>query len=264
MQLALENKHALVTGSTAGIGFAIAEALVAEGASVHVNGRTAARVEDAVTRLRQKYPGARVKGIVADLATAAGAAAVVSQLETVDILVNNMGIFEPKPFAEIPDADWLRFFETNVMSGVRLCRHYFGRMLKANWGRIIFISSESALNIPGEMIHYGMTKTCQLALARGLASQTAGTGVTVNSVLPGPTRSEGVGTFVQDMARHKGITEEAMEKDFFQTVRPLSLLRRFATSEEVASLVAYLSSPLAAATNGAAMRADGGILQGLV
>jgi NAD(P)-dependent dehydrogenase (short-subunit alcohol dehydrogenase family) len=199
--------------------------------------------------------------VAADLSTAGGCNALVREVPHADVLVNNMGIFEPKPFEQIPDADWTRFFEANVMSGVRLSRHYLPRMLKSGWGRIVFVSSESAVQVPAEMIHYGMTKTAQVAIARGLAETTAGTGVTVNSVLPGPTKSEGVATFVGELAKQRGVSFEAMEREFFQSARPTSLLRRFITPEEVASLIAYVASPASSATNGAALRVDGGVVR---
>ena len=205
MDLQLIGKRALVTGSTAGIGFATAAGLYREGASVVLNGRTPERVEEAVQKIKKEGGDGEVSGIAADLSTADGVADLVRQLPDVDILVNNVGIFEPKSFEEIPDEDWLRFFQVNVMSGVRLTRHYLPGMKSRNWGRIVFVSSESAVQIPVEMIHYGMTKTAQLAIARGVAETTAGTGVTVNSVLPGPTESEGVGTFVSDLAKQQGV-----------------------------------------------------------
>jgi NAD(P)-dependent dehydrogenase (short-subunit alcohol dehydrogenase family) len=259
MELQLRGKKALVTGSTAGIGFAIARALAREGVQVVVNGRTQERVDAAVGHIG---PGAR--GIAADLATARGTAHLVEQLPDVDILVNNLGIFEAKPFAEISDEDWLRIFETNVLSGVRLARRYLPAMVRAGWGRVIFISSESALQIPAEMIHYGVTKTAQLALSRGLAETMAGTGVTVNVVLPGPTRSEGVATFVEGLARSKGMPAEQVEREFFRDMRPSSLLKRFESTEEIAPLVVFLSSPLASAITGSALRADGGVVRSIV
>jgi hypothetical protein len=257
MNLQLEDKTALVTGSTAGIGLAIAATLAKEGVAVIVNGRTKERVDKAV-----RISGA-AHGIAADLGTEAGARAVIARFPAVDILVNNLGIFEPKPFEQIPDDDWRRFFEVNVLSGVRLSRHYIGPMKEKNWGRIIFISSESALQIPVEMIHYGMTKTAQLAISRGLAETTAGTAVTVNAVLPGPTASEGVVEFVDKLSADKGLERGAFEREFFQKARPSSILQRFATPEEVASVVAFVCSPLAAAINGAAVRADGGVIRSI-
>jgi NAD(P)-dependent dehydrogenase (short-subunit alcohol dehydrogenase family) len=261
MDLELEGKRALVTGSTAGIGHAIARLLAAEGAAVVVNGRTEARVAEAVRAIAELVPGAAVSGVAADLSTADGARRLVRGFPEADILINNAGIFEPKPFEEIPDADWLRFFETNVMSGVRLARHYLPGMRARNWGRIIFVSSESGIQIPPEMIHYGMTKAAQIAVARGLAEATAGTGITVNSILPGPTRSEGVGAFVEQMAAAQGLSPEAMEREFFATARPSSLLRRFTAVDEVAVMAVYLASPRASATNGAAVRVDGGVVR---
>ena len=260
MDLQLQGKLALVSGSTAGIGNAIAAALAREGARVVINGRTEAAVTKAVQRL-QAETGGEVQGFAGDLSTAAGAEAVMARFPAVDILVNNLGIFEPKPFEDIPDTDWLRFFEVNVLSGVRLARLALPAMKRANWGRIIFISSESAVQIPAEMIHYGTTKTAQLAVSRGLAEAVAGTGITVNCVLPGPTRSRGVGDFVEALAEAEGKTFAEFEQEFFAKVRPTSLIKRFAQPEEVASLVAYLASPLASATTGAALRADGGVVK---
>ena len=257
MNLELKGKTALVTGSTAGIGLAVATALAKEGAAVIVNGRTQDRTDRAM-----RASGA-AQGIAADLGTEAGVRTVIERFPAVDILVNNVGIFEPKPFAEIDDDDWHRFFEINVLSGVRLSRHYIGPMLKANWGRIIFISSESGLQIPAEMIHYGMTKTAQLAVSRGLAETTAGTAVTVNAVLPGPTASEGVTEFVNKLAAEKNMRREAFERAFFETARPTSLLRRFITPEEVAAVVTFVASPLASAINGASVRADGGVVRSI-
>jgi NAD(P)-dependent dehydrogenase (short-subunit alcohol dehydrogenase family) len=263
VDLQLTGKRALVTGSTAGIGLAIAVALAREGALVFVNGRAPQRVEDAMAAIRREVPGALLAGAAADLGTAQGTARLLERVPDVHVLVNNVGIFEPKPFADITDGDWLRFFEVNVMSGVRLSRAYLPKMLQANWGRVVFISSESAVQIPAEMIHYGTTKTAQLAVARGLAELTAGTAVTVNSVLPGPTRSEGVGTFVDDLARDQGVDRKAVEEEFFRTMRPSSLLKRFATPEEIASVVAFVVSPRASAVNGAALRADGGVVRSI-
>ena|SRR5271155_3995441 len=264
MNLELDGKRALVTGSTAGIGFAIAEGLAREGAEVIVNGRQEERVERAIQSILTSHPQAKVEGLAANLGNADGVRAAVERLPEVDILINNMGIFEPKPFEEIPDDDWLRFFEVNVMSGVRLSRSYLPGMKTRNWGRIVFISSESAVQIPAEMIHYGMTKTAQLAISRGLAETTAGTGVTVNSVLPGPTASEGVNEFVDQMAAASKQTKAELETEFFRSVRPSSLLRRFARPEEVAALVVFICSPLSSATNGAALRADGGVVRSIL
>ena len=263
MDFGLKGKTAVVSGSTAGIGFAIAAALAAEGARVIVNGRTEARVATALQNLRQLVKDADVRGVSADLGTAQGVAAFLQQIPQTDILVNNPGIFEIKPFLEIPDSDWLRFFEVNVLSGVRLSRHYLPGMLKKNWGRVIFISSESAQQIPTEMIHYGMTKTAQVAVARGLAQSVAGTGVTVNSILAGPTASEGAGVFVESMAKQQGVTKAEIEKQFFSTARPSSLLKRFETTEEVAAVAAFIASAQATAINGSAVRAEGGVVQSI-
>jgi NAD(P)-dependent dehydrogenase (short-subunit alcohol dehydrogenase family) len=263
MDLGLRTKLALVTGSTAGIGLASAELLAREGASVIVNGRTTARVEAAIERLRAAVPEGRFHGIAADVATAAGCQLVIDRFPHVDILVNNMGIFEPKPFAQISDADWLRFFEANVLSGVRLARHYVETMRARDWGRIVFVSSESGLQIPVEMVHYGVTKTAQLAVARGLAESLAGTGVTVNCVLPGPTASEGVGRFVEQLAHSTGRDAASVEREFFASARPSSIIRRFARTEEVAALIAYTCSAQASATTGAALRVDGGVVRAI-
>jgi NAD(P)-dependent dehydrogenase (short-subunit alcohol dehydrogenase family) len=264
MDLQLTDKLALVTGSTAGIGLAIASHLAAEGATVIVNGRTAQRVDEAIARIRAIHPEAKLESFPADLATAEGCAQAVRQFPDVAILVNNLGVYGPKPFEEISDADWLSIIETNFLSGVRLSRHYLPRMRANNWGRILFISSESAVNIPTEMIHYGVTKTMQIALARGLATSCTGSAVTVNSVLAGPTRSEGVETFVADMAKARNLTPEAVEKDFFQTVRPSSILKRFETPGEIAALTTFLASPLASGTTGAALRVEGGVVQAIL
>ena len=263
MKIDLTAKTALVTGSTSGIGHAAAKGLAAAGAEVLVNGRAQGKVDAAVASITKAVPGAKVRGVAADVSTAAGCEKLVAAQPDVDILINNAGIFEPKAFFEIADQDWSRFFEVNVMSGVRLSRAYFPGMLKRNWGRIVFISSESALNIPKEMIHYGMTKTAQLAVSRGLAEMTRGTAVTVNSVLPGPTMSEGVETFIKDLAKHNGVSVEEATKQFFQQQRPTSLLQRFATVEEIANLVVYVASKQSSATNGAALRAEGGIVQAI-
>jgi NAD(P)-dependent dehydrogenase (short-subunit alcohol dehydrogenase family) len=261
MDLQLIGKTALVTGSTAGIGFAIASVLAGEGAEVVVNGRSQKRVDAAISKIKGTVADARVSGIAADLGTCEGVDLLTNTLPHIDILVNNLGIFEPKPFTEIQDDEWLRFFEVNVLSGVRLSRFYLPQMLAKDWGRIVFISSESGVNIPAEMIHYGVTKTAQISLARGLAEITAGTKVTVNSVLPGPTRSEGVEQFLEQMASSQGCDLPTFEKEFFRSVRPSSLLKRFATPEEVAAMVVYVCSPLASATNGAALRIDGGVVR---
>jgi NAD(P)-dependent dehydrogenase (short-subunit alcohol dehydrogenase family) len=264
MDLGLSGKRAFVSGSTAGIGFAIAEALAAEGATVIINGRTQQRVDAALEQLRAKRLPGKLEGVASDLGTEAGSRALLHVVPEVDILVNNLGIFEPKPFLEIPDRDWLRFFEVNVVSGVRLSRAYLPSMLRKNWGRIVFISSESGLQIPAEMIHYGVTKTAQLSLARGIAESVAGTGVTVNCVLPGPTASEGVGGFVEELARSQGKSAELVEQEFFRDMRPSSLIKRFARVEEVASLVAYVCSERASATTGAALRVDGGVIRAAI
>ena len=261
MDLKIKNKIALVTGSTAGIGYAIAKALANEGVNVFVNGRTNERVNLAVENLKKETGNTNIKGIAADFSDKQQIDQLIADLPQVDILINNVGIFEPKEFSAIPDEDWLKFYEVNVLSGVRLSRAYFDKMLEKNWGRIIFISSESALQIPEEMIHYGMTKTAQIAIARGLAELTKGTNVTVNAVLPGPTWSEGAGTFVKDLAAQKNLTIQEMEKEFFKTARPTSILQRFIDPDEIASVVAYLASDLSIATNGAAIRADGGLVK---
>ena len=263
MDLQLKGKSALVTGSTAGIGYAIAEALASEGADVIVNGRTKDRVDAAVAKLTAAHPDARFRSLAADLGNEKGAKTAGDLFPQVDILINNLGIFEPKPFEEISDEDWMRFFEVNVLSGVRLSRFYLPQMKKNDWGRIIFVSSESALQIPAEMIHYGMTKTAQLAVARGLAETTAGTKVTVNAVLPGPTASEGVTGFVAGMAAASNSTPAEVEKEFFRNIRPSSLLKRFETPDEIAALVAFLSSPRSSAINGASLRVDGGVVRAI-
>jgi hypothetical protein len=262
MDLQLRGKRALVTGSTAGIGFAIAAELAREGASVIVSGRTKERVEEAAGKLRA-LSSSEVHGLAADLGTADGTREATTRFPEIEILINNLGIFEPRVFEQIRDDDWLRFFEVNVMSGVRLSRYYLPRMKQKNWGRIIFISSESALQIPAEMIHYGMTKTAQLAIARGLAETTTGTDVTVNCVLPGPTASEGVTEFVGALAAGRNQSREQVERDFFTHARPSSLLKRFERPDEIGSVVAFVASPLASAINGAAVRADGGVVRSI-
>lgn len=261
MHINLEGKSAVVTGSTAGIGYAIAEGLAAAGAQVTVNGRTQARVDEAVTALKKSLGNdAVIRGVAADLATTEGFEAFVAAVPETDILINNLGIFEPKPFFEIPDADWDRFFQVNVLSGVRLSRHYTPEMVKKKWGRVIFLSSESGLVNPVEMVHYGMTKSAQLAISSGLAKTVAGTGVTVNAVLPGPTASEGVTQFVKDLARDGDKSVEEVEKDFFVDARGNSLIKRFETVEEIANMVVFVASKEASAVTGAALRVDGGMV----
>ncbi|MGY2131616.1 SDR family NAD(P)-dependent oxidoreductase [Hymenobacter sp. HD11105] len=262
MDLQLTNKLALVTGSTAGIGLAIAQQLAAEGTHVIITGRTEARIQAATAAILKQTPTAQVHGVAVDFGHADQVQRLLREVPTVDILVNNIGIFAPQEFTDITDEDWMRFFMVNVMSGVRLSRQYFPLMLAQNWGRILFISSESGLQIPQEMIHYGTTKTAQLGVARGLAELTKGTNVTVNSVLPGPTASEGVEDFIKKLSA-EGKSKEEAERDFFQNARPSSLLQRFATPEEVAHMVVYLASPLASATNGASVRVDGGVVRSI-
>jgi NAD(P)-dependent dehydrogenase (short-subunit alcohol dehydrogenase family) len=259
MDLKLKSKLALITGSTAGIGLAIATTLAREGASVIINGRSKKSVDEVVASLKSDT-GGDVRGFAGDLSVASSAEQLVREYPGVQILVNNLGIFEPKPFEEIDDADWLRFFNVNVLSGVRLARLILPSMRRVNWGRIIFISSESGVQVPGGMIHYGMTKTAQLAVSRGLAEAVAGTAITVNSILPGPTKSRGVGEFINTLADASKMSFSDFEKEFFEKVRPTSLIKRFAEPEEVATLVAYVASPLAAATTGAALRVDGGVI----
>jgi NAD(P)-dependent dehydrogenase (short-subunit alcohol dehydrogenase family) len=264
MDLKLRGKLALVTGSTAGIGLAIASVLAHENATVIINGRQTNRVEDTIAKIRKEYSGAKLEAFAGDLSKPEVADRAATSFPGVQILVNNLGRFEPKPFNDISDHDWIEIIETNFMSGVRLSRHYLPKMKANNWGRVIFISSESAINIPVEMIHYGVTKTMQVALARGLAETAAGTGVTVNSILAGPTRSEGVQKFLGDMARSQGAEPAVIEKEFFEKTRPSSLLKRFATTDEVAVLVAFIASPLSSATNGAALRVEGGVIRSII
>ena len=264
MRIDLTGKHAVVTGSTGGIGFAIAKGLAAAGASVVVNGRSQAAVDEAVGRLKQAVPGAAVQGTAADLGTAAGCAALVAAVPSTDILVNNVGIFGLHDFFETPDEEWERFLAVNVLSGVRLSRAYLPGMEKRGWGRVMFLSSESGLNIPADMIHYGVTKTADLALSRGLAKRMAGTGVTVNAILPGPTLSEGVAGMLRAEQQATGKSLEALAADFVMAHRPSSIIRRAATVEEVANLVVYVASPLSSATTGAALRVDGGVVRSVV
>lgn len=260
MRIDLTGKTALVTGSSSGIGQAIAEGLAAAGANVILHGRSASKLDKVQTRLAAAHPLARFSIVASDLGTAEGAEAIIKAHPDVDILINNAGIFEPREFADIDDERWQTMLDVNVMSGVRLSRHYLPRMLKANWGRIVFISSESGLMIPAEMIHYGVSKTAQLAVSRGLAQLTAGSAVTVNAVLPGPTRSDGVGDFFGKIAEEQGVSQAQVEEDFIKTHRPTSLIKRLAKVEEVANMVVYVSSPQASATNGAALRVDGGVV----
>jgi NAD(P)-dependent dehydrogenase (short-subunit alcohol dehydrogenase family) len=264
MDLGLKNKVAIVTGSTAGIGLAIATTLAVEGVEVVVNGRTQERVDAAIAKIRMQANNATLCGIAADLGTADGVDLFIKQAPLADILINNMGIFEPKPFLDIPDADWLRLFEVNVMSGVRMTRHYLPAMIAKKWGRVIFISSESGQQVPPEMIHYGMTKTAQVAIARGIAESVAASGVTVNSILVGPTASEGVEGFVKALAQQGKTTTEEVEKQFFISARPTSLLKRFQTPEEIAAVVAFVVSAHGASITGSALRAEGGVLRSIL
>ena len=264
MNLQLKNKTAFISGSTAGIGYAIAESLLKEGVKVIINGRSAERVDAALRALAKISGSENVSGIAADFSKVEEVNSLIEQLPEIDILINNAGIFEPIAFDEISDEDWFRFFEVNVMSGIRLSRSVFSKMLAKNWGRIIFISSESAVFIPDEMIHYGMTKTAQLAVSRGLAELTKGTGVTVNSILPGPTKSKGVGGFIEDLAKSGNLTVAEVETDFFKNMRPTSLIKRFLDVEEIANTVTYYVSPLASGTNGASIRVEGGLIRSIL
>lgn len=264
MDFKLLGKAALVSGSTGGIGLAIATTLAQEGSTVIVNGRTQERVNQAIDQIKQSVPNAKLQGIAADLGTLAGVQAMIQQVPKVDILVNNLGIYNSQAFADITDEAWMNMLEVNVMSGVRLSRHYLPLMLKQDWGRIIFISSESGLNIPAEMIHYGVTKTAQLAVSRGLAETTRGSQVTVNAVLPGPTRSEGIEDFIKELSKEQQVSPEQFEREFFTKMRPSSLIQRFAATSEVAALVAFVASPLASAINGAALRVEGGVVRSIV
>ncbi|QLE00750.1 SDR family oxidoreductase [Galbibacter sp. BG1] len=257
MDLQLQGKRAFISGSTKGIGFAIAKTLAEEGAEVIINGRSEDSVDEALKKLKEAAPKSKISGIACDFSSPEEIKSLINNLSDIDILVNNVGVFEPKPFEEIPDNDWQRFYDINVMSGVRLSRAFLPSMKRRDWGRIIFISSESGINIPEEMVHYGMTKTAQLAISRGISETTKGTNVTVNSVLPGPTFSEGV----KDFADVDEDNREEVEKEFFNTERPASLLQRFIDPQEIANMVAYVASPLSSATNGAALKADGGVVK---
>jgi NAD(P)-dependent dehydrogenase (short-subunit alcohol dehydrogenase family) len=260
MRIDLSNKTAVITGSTAGIGFAIAKGLGAAGAAVVLNGRKQARVDHALEKLRKEVPNAVSRGVATNVGTAAGCAALVEAEPSADILVNNVGIYGPHDFFEIPDIEWTRFFDVNVLSGIRLSRAYAPGMVERGWGRVVFLSSESALNIPTDMIHYGFTKTANLAISRGLAKRLAGTGVTVNAVLPGPTLSAGVEAMLADTARKAGQSVEEAGAEFVRTNRSSSIIQRMASVEEVANLVVYVASPQASATTGAALRVDGGVV----
>lgn len=264
MDLKINDKTVLITGSTLGIGFASAKKLIEEGASVYINGKSELNLSNALKRIKKEYPNGNIFGVLADLSTQEGCNKLIKEVPRVDVLINNLGIFEPKEFSEITDDDWFEMFNTNVMSGVRLSRYYFPLMLEQDWGRIIFISSESAYQIPKEMIHYGMTKTAQLSVARGIAELTKGSNVTSNSIILGPTNSEGVNTFLSDYAKDQNISFEQMEKDFFQNIRPTSLLQRFTNVDEIANLITYTASPLSSATNGAVLRADAGVVQSAI
>jgi NAD(P)-dependent dehydrogenase (short-subunit alcohol dehydrogenase family) len=267
MNIELKGRKAIVTGSTAGIGRATAEGLARAGASVVINGRGEARIDEAARQMRQAFPGSDISGIAADLATSEGAETLIAQAPDADILVNNVGTAHIRDYsgvediAKIPDEDWLGLFQLNVMSGVRMSRHYLPRMVAKGWGRVVFVSSESAVNIPKEMLDYGMTKTAQLAISRGLAEAVAGTGVTVNAVLPGPTRSEILGDFMAKQADANGITQQEAEHDFLKAMRPTTLIHRFATTDEVANMIIYACSEQASATSGAALRVDGGVVR---
>lgn len=260
MDLQLTGKRALVTGSTLGIGFATAMALAREGAFVILNGHSQPHMDDAIKKIRDTDPTVDIKGVTADLSGADGVSKLINEVSRLDILVNNMGIYSPKPFEDISDEEWFQIFETNVMSGVRLTRHYLPGMKERNWGRIIFISSESGMSIPPDLIHYGMTKAAYLTISRGLAEDMSGTGVTVNTVLPGPTHTEGISEYIRKLADEKHISRDRLEKEFFQIARPHSSIKRFLEPEEVASLILYICSPLSSATNGASLRVDGGLV----
>jgi NAD(P)-dependent dehydrogenase (short-subunit alcohol dehydrogenase family) len=260
MRIDLSGKHAIVTGSTAGIGYSIASGLAEAGAEVVITGRTQTRVDDAISSLKQALPQASITGVAADLGTAEGCQALIDSQPDTDILINNVGIFAPQDFFETDDETWQQFFDVNVMSAVRLSRHYAKGMRERDWGRIQFLSSESALNIPSEMVHYGMTKSAVQSISRGLAKVLAGTNVTVNAILPGPTRSEGVLEMLKQAADEAGISQQEMEARFVQENRPSSIIQRLATPEEVANMSVYAASPQASATTGAALRVEGGIV----
>ena len=261
MDLKIKGKIALITGSTQGVGFATAKKLCQEGVNVYINGRTESKVNTAVQKLKNEFPEVEIKGVVANLKDIQGCNYLISKIPHLDILINNLGVFEPKNFEDITEKEWLDMFNINVMSGVRLSQHYLSNMIEQDWGRIIFISSESALQIPKEMIHYGMTKTAQISVARGIAELTKGTNVTSNSVILGPSKSEGVAQFIEELGKQNNQTFEEVEKDFFKNVRPTSLLQRFAQVEEDANMIVYIASALSSATNGAILRADGGVVQ---
>jgi NAD(P)-dependent dehydrogenase (short-subunit alcohol dehydrogenase family) len=264
MKIEFNGRKALVTGSTAGIGYSIAEGLARAGASVVINGRTKERVDTAIQKLRALLPNAEFTGVVADVATAEGSAVLATQVKDVDILVNNAGTANPKDFFEQDDTDWLDLYQLNVMSGVRASRDYIPGMIKRGWGRVVFISSESAIAVPKEMIDYAVTKTAQLALSRGLAERAKGTGVTINAVLPGPTRSEIMDNWMKASAKEQGITQEEAEQNFLNTTRPSTLINRFATTEEVANRVVYVCSEQASGTTGSSLRVDGGVVRSII
>ncbi len=261
MDLKIKNKIALITGSTQGIGFATAKKLCEEGVNVIINGRNDKKVKSAVEKLKNLFPNLKIKGITADLKDNEGCSFLISKVPHIDILINNLGIFEPKNFQDITEKEWLNMFNVNVMSGVRLSQHYLSNMINQDWGRIIFISSESAIQIPKEMIHYGMTKTAQISVSRGIAELTKGTNVTSNAIIVGPSKSEGVLQFIDELAKQTNQTFEEVEKDFFKNVRPTSLIQRFANVEESANMIVYTASDLSSATNGAVLRVDGGVVQ---
>jgi len=264
MDLKIKNKIALITGSTQGIGLASAKKLCEEGAEVIINGRNKEKLEKAVLSIREEFPEAKINGIVSDLKTVEACNYLISKIPHIDILINNLGIFEPKEFEDITEKEWIDMFNINVMSGVRLSQHYLSKMINQDWGRIIFISSESAFQIPKEMIHYGMTKTAQISIARGIAELTKGTNVTSNSIIVGPSNSEGVSEFIKELASSQNKTFKEVEKDFFENVRPSSLLQRFTDVEEISNMIVYTASSLSSATNGAALRADGGVIQSAI